>query len=468
VKRAVAIVALTAGFVAHATAGRLVSGEAATVFAGVSTDTRTLPAGALFVALTGPRFDGHAFAGAAVARGATGLVVSRPVDAPGVAVIAVPDTLVALQALGREVRRQSGATVIVITGSAGKTTTKELSAALLGARYRVVKNAGNLNNHIGLPLSLTELSSGPDLAVMELGMNHPGEIRALIGIAEPDVRVWTNVGDAHLGAFQSREAVALAKAEVLEGAGDATLVVANADDALVMAHVRRTRAHVLTFGEGPGASVRATGVEDRGVDGTGATVETPAGVVAIDVPLPGRAHLQNALAAVAIASAFSVPLDRMAAIVASFAPVARRGQVVRLASGTRVVDDSYNASPSAVQAMLQALAATPQSGRRVAVLGEMQELGTEARALHERCGRAAAEAGVEELVVIGGVVADGLASGAIQAGLRGAHVHRYYDSASAAARVPALIRPGDLVLVKGSRSTRTDLVADALVGAGAA
>ena len=465
-----ATVVLTAELVAAATGGRVVAGPASAVFDGVSIDSRTLPAGALFVALRGDRFDGHDFVAGAIARGAAGVLVERDgADRPGggpsraaCAVIRVSDTLAALQALGRDVRRRSGARVVAITGSAGKTTTKEIAADLLATTYRVFRNRGNLNNHIGLPLSLVELCDGPDIAVVELGMNHAGEIRRLVAIAEPEVRVWTNVGDAHVGAFGSREAIARAKAEILEGATPRTLLVANADDPLVMAHAAGFAGRLVTFGEAASATVRASNVVDRGVDGTTADVGTPQGPLALTVPLAGRAHLGNVLAAVAVALEFGVPTPVIAARTAALQPVARRGRVTALPGGVRVVDDSYNASPAAMQSMIAAVAATRTAGRRIAILGEMLELGAAGPALHEACGRAAARAGLDEIVVVGGAGADGLAAGAVAGGLDAARVHRFADSASAADAVARLVRPGDLVLVKGSRGTRTDVIADRL------
>ena len=460
---------LTAGLVAHATEGRLMAGAPDRVFDTLSIDSRTIAPGALFVALRGDRFDGHVFVTDALDRGAAGLLVSAApalVGSRGAAVIVVPDTLTALQRLGREVRRRSGARVIAITGSAGKTTTKEVTAEFLAARYRVFRNAGNLNNHIGLPLSLVELRHGPEVAVLELGMNHPGEIRALVRLTEPEVRVWTNAGDAHLGHFASREAVADAKAEILEEATPNALVVANADDALVMAHVDGWRGRRLTFGERDGADVRATQVVDRGFDGTIAEVQTPAGDVHLSVPLAGRAQLANVLAAATVAIDLGVPLSAIAARAATLRPVARRGAMTTRSDGVRIVDDSYNASPAAVRAMLSALRATPTTGRRVAVLGEMLELGAAARDLHVACGLAAAADGVGELVVIGGPAADGLAEGARAGGLDRAHIHRFADSAGATDAVARLVQPGDLVLIKGSRAVRTDLVADRLTQVG--
>ena len=461
--RIVGAVVMTAGVVATATGGRLIAGAPSREFHGVSTDSRTIAPGALFVPLRGDRFDGHHFVAAALARGAAGVLASAPVTATAdVAVISVPDTLEALQRLGHDVRRRSGARVVAITGSAGKTTTKEVAAELLATRYVVFRNRGNLNNHIGLPLSLTELAAGQEVAVVELGMNHAGEIRTLVGIAEPDVRVWTNVGDAHIGFFGSRDAIARAKAEILERATPSTLVVANADDPLVMSHVARFTGRRVTFGESLEATVRASRVVDRGFDGTTAEIATPGGTAELSVPLAGRAQLSNVLAATAVALEFEIPLDDIVARVKTIAPVPRRGASTTLSSGARLVDDSYNASPAAVAMMLSALAATPTSGRRIAVLGEMLELGDQAAALHDASGRAAARAGVDTLVVIGGPSAEGLVTGAVLAGLDRTRIHRFADSASAADSIARLVAPGDLVLVKGSHGTRTDIVADRL------
>lgn len=463
------VVTLFAGFVAQAVNGRLVSGDPSRVFATVSTDSRALTnrdavEGALFIALAGPNFDGHAFVADLVARNVGGMLVHAPVSAPGAtAVIHVADTLEALQRLAREVRRISGARVVAITGSAGKTTTKEMTADLLGAKYRVFRNQGNLNNHIGLPLSLLELRHGADVAVVELGMNHAGEIRTLVGIAEPDVRVWTNVGDAHIGHFGSRDAIADAKAEILDGASTATLLVANADDALIAARISGFPGRTITFGEHDDADVRATDVVDHGFDGTAANVSIGSSTHAVRVPLPGRTNLMNVLAAMTVAAAAGVRVDEMLPRVAALRPVSRRGEVSALANGARLVDDSYNASPAALLRALEALTATPAT-RRVAMLGEMRELGDLAATLHAACGRSVVAAGVDELVVVGGTVADALAAGARAAGLAAERIHRFADSAAAAEGATSLVRAGDLVLVKGSRGTRMDIVADRLKG----
>jgi UDP-N-acetylmuramoyl-tripeptide--D-alanyl-D-alanine ligase len=464
---AVATVSLTAALVTEATGGSLAAGSPDAVFAGVSIDSRTTASGALFVAIQGDRYDGHEFVADALSRGASGLMVSQPVEAPaGVAVISVPDTLQALQNLARDIRRRSRATVVAITGSAGKTSTKELTADLLAARYRVFRNKGNLNNHIGLPLSLTELSAGYDMAVVELGMNHAGEIRTLVGIAEPDVRMWTNVGDAHIGFFGTRAAVAAAKAEILEASSASTLLVLNADDPLVMSAAANAVGRLVTFGTSPSATIRAAAIEDRGFAGTTVDVTSPAGPMRLSLSLPGRAQVMNALAAIAVAQAYGIDAQSIEKTLAAAQPVARRGSIRPAPGGVTVVDDTYNASPAAMDMMLRTLASTPATGRRVAMLGEMKELGDAARDLHERCGHTAAESGVDLLIAVGGPVVDGLASGAISGGMPGSRIWRFEDSGAAAARVSEMVEPGDLVLVKGSRSTRMDIVADALVAKG--
>src|SRR5471032_1168905 len=288
---------LTAEWVAAAMAGTIVAGDGRTVFSGVSIDTRTLRSGDLYVGIRGDRFDGADFSAAAVESGAAGVVAPRgrgktSGGSTGV-VIEVGDTTTALQALAHATRKASGTKVVAITGSAGKTTTKEITAEFLGASYRVIRNRGNLNNHIGLPLSLMELTARPDVAVVELGMNHAGGISTLVRIAEPDVRVWTNVGEAHLGFFTSLDAIADAKAEIFEGAAASTLLVANADDPRIAARIGAFRGRVVTFGIDCDADVRASRVVDRGIGGTTALVTARTGSVEMATPLIGRANLAN-------------------------------------------------------------------------------------------------------------------------------------------------------------------------------
>jgi UDP-N-acetylmuramoyl-tripeptide--D-alanyl-D-alanine ligase len=424
----------------------------------------------LFVAIRGERFDGAEFAPAAAAAGAAGIVVERGrirhlPPGPGgddIVVIEVTDAVVALQQLAKRVRRQSGTKVVAITGSAGKTTTKEVTAEFLAARYRVIRNKGNFNNHIGLPLSLIELRRRPEIAVVELGMNHAGEISTLVDIAEPDVRVWTNVGEAHLGFFDSVDAIADAKAEILEGADASNLLVANADDARIAARIPAFRGRVVTVGVDRRADIRATDVRDRGIEGIEAQVVTPRGAFALTTPLVGRGNLANVLAATAVALEFDVPLATISETAARLKPAAHRGEILRLSRGVTVIDDSYNANPTATTIALGVFAGSAGRSRRVAVLGEMLELGDAGTRLHEDVGRAAAAARVDALVAVGGEMARALAEAAVAAGLPRSAVTYVATSGDAAALVAKLVHDGDLVLVKGSRGVRTDVVVDRL------
>jgi len=452
---------LAAAWVAEVMGGAL-AGERGTVFTGVSIDTRSIGAGELFVAIRGERFDGAEFAQAAVDAGAAGVVVPRGRRVSGApAVIEVDDAVAALQGLGNAIRRASGARVVAITGSAGKTTTKEVTAEFLGTRYHVIRNRGNYNNHIGLPLSLVELRHRPEIAVVELGMNHAGEISTLVRIAEPDARVWTNVGEAHVGFFGSVDAIADAKAEILERASVTTLLVANADDDRIRARIDAFAGRIVTFGIDREADVRATHVTDRGIDGVAARVDTPRGSIDIESPLVGRGNLANLLAATAVAIEFDVPVRAVAEVTARLRPAAHRGEVIRLASGIVVIDDSYNANPTATIRALEVLAASG-ARRRIAVLGEMLELGDRAHDLHRDVGRAAARLHVDALFAVGGDPAHALAAAAVDGGLDRARVRHFGDSDEAAAAVRQFVKPGDVVLVKGSRGVKTDRVVDRL------
>ena len=461
---------LQAGELAAAAGGRLAAGDARARVAGFVIDSRRVAAGDLFLAIRGTRLDGHRFVAEAVRRGAAGVVVSdASAAAPGAAapeapfVIVVPDTTRALQRLATFVRRRSSARVVAITGSVGKTTTKELVAALLAGRYRVFRNEGNLNNHIGLPLSLLELRHDPQVAVVELGMNHAGEIGTLVAIAEPDIRVWTNVAEVHSAFFESIEGIADAKAEIMDGATPRSQLVANAGDARVMARAAAFPGRVTTFGVETDADVQATAVEARGLRGMAATLRTPAGSLPVRTPLLGYGQIANVTAAVAVAQLFPVPLAELAERVAACPAQPRRGQVVERGDVT-IVDDTYNSSPAALQAALDAVGRETGYARRVAVLGEMLELGVRANALHEACGRAAADAGFDIVVAVGGEAAQALADGARAGGLPATAVSTVPTGDETAELAPAIVRDGDLVLVKGSRGIGLDRVVDRLRG----
>ena len=421
-------------------------------------------------------------------------------------VIAVDDTTRGLQDIARDVRQRSGTKIVAITGSAGKTTTKEVAAEFLSTRYRVFRNTGNFNNHIGLPLSLLELRSRPEVAVVELGMNHPGEIRTLVGIAQPEVRVWTNVGDAHAGFFASTDAIADAKGEILEGARAGDVLVANADDSRIAARAGAFAGRVMTFGLEHPADVRATDIEERGLDGIAARVRTPVGDMDLETPLLGLGNLANVLADgqqalwlmlqqqfndsledPAVKAALpgvkvSLPQEssrqkiegtrvvstsvqdaaRVAAVAAGLRAAHRRGELLRLPGGLTLIDDSYNSSPAALKRALQTMKTASGSARKIAVLGEMLELGAHSTRLHEECGALAAAVGLDLLIAVGGPPARALAGAAVRSGMAEASVAYVVTSAEAAELAAGRTRPGDLVLVKGSRGIGTDVVVDRL------
>jgi UDP-N-acetylmuramoyl-tripeptide--D-alanyl-D-alanine ligase len=293
-------------------------------------------------------------------------------------------------------------------------------------------------------------------------MNHPGEIRTLVGIAEPEVRLWTNVGDAHLGFFESADAIADAKAEILEQASSDSVLVANASDPRVMARAGAFKGRVVTFGMNAPADVQAVDVELRGLDGTRARVRTNQGDTELATPLLGLGNLSNVLAATAAALEFGIPLATIRERASRLAPATHRGELLRLPGGITLVDDSYNSSPSALKRALELVGSAQGCARKVAVLGEMLELGGHANRLHTECGRAAAEAGLDILIAVGGPPARALAEAAAAAGMAAANVLHAANKQEAAELAGVRVRPGDLVLVKGSRGIGTDFVVERL------
>ena len=459
---------LTASEIVNATKGSLVSGNPVTSVTGFSIDTRTISNGDLFLAIKGARYDGHTFVEQAIARGACGAVVSdasiKTLDVNGRTpiLVHVENTVLALQSIAASVRRRSGAKVVAITGSVGKTTTKEAIASILEGQFEVFRNAGNFNNHIGLPLSLLELCRRPDVAVMELGMNHSGEISVLVALAEPELRVWTNVSEVHSEFFSSVDDIADAKAELLEGVTSETKVFANANDARVMARVERSAGKVITFGIDTDADVMAYSVRDRGLKGMEADLRTSVGETRIETSLLGRGGLANVIASVAVALELGVPLSDVVRRAEKLSQPTGRGQISHLSNGVAVVDDSYNSSPAALRNLLDTVRHAEWSGRRVAVFGEMLELGSKSIELHRSCGRAAAEAGLDYLVTIGGDPVRALSDAAVIYGLPETAVTHVSDSEAAADLLMRLIVPGDMVLVKGSRGIKTERIVERL------
>ena len=448
--------------IAQVTGGRLVEADPDAVVAGVQVDSRKVAAGELFVALPGSRADGGQFAAAAAEAGAAATLAQEG-TVPAGPRVEVADPLAALAALGTAVRDRSTAAVVAVTGSNGKTTTKDLLAATLGTRLRTVANQASFNNEVGLPLTLTRIEPHTQAVVVEMGARGPGHIAALARLARPVVGVVLNVGESHLGMFGSREAIAKAKGELVEALPAEGTAVLNADDPQVAAMADRTVAQVVTFGRTAAAAVRAERVELDGEGRARFLLHTPAGTAPAALPAPGEHLVGCALAAAAAAHVLGVgPADVAAGLVAARLSPGRM-QVRRRPDGLTVVNDAYNANPSSMTAALKTLAALGrQGGRTVAVLGEMAELGPTAAAEHDRIGRLATRLGIDRLVGVGepGRV---MVNAARMEGMWPEEAEAVVDPDAALALLTPVLGPADVVLVKASRVVALDRVADALL-----
>lgn len=452
---------LTAGEIANATGGRIVSGDPGRECAGAAIDSRAVKGGEIFFALPGTRTDGHRFVGTAAAAGAGAVVVQEEVEAPqGAAVIRVEDTLKALQELARHVRALGVPKRLVgITGSAGKTTTKEILATLLEARFRVAKTMGNFNNLIGFPLSLLNVPDGTEWMVAEMGMSTAGELRELSLLGRPDAAVFTVVRPVHLEFFAGVREIAEAKSELLAGLEPKGPVIANADDPEVTRIARRHRdehadrgARVVWYGASETADVRLRDLAP-GPEGIGSRFVVEAGGESreIRLPLHGLYNAENCLAAAACAWSLGMTLGEIAEAVREARPASMRGVVHR--GSFTLVDDSYNSNPAALAKALEG-AALLQGARRVAILGDMRELGPEGPRFHRESGEVAARLGFSPVLGVGELSKD-LVEGARAAG---AEAHWVADAAEAAEWAAHTVREGDLVLVKASRGVGLDKV----------
>jgi UDP-N-acetylmuramoyl-tripeptide--D-alanyl-D-alanine ligase len=454
--------------VAEATGGRVVHAQAGRVARGVTTDSRAVVPGGAFVALRGETHDGHEFVGAAIDAGAALVVVERgkAPESEQVDAVEVDDTLVAWGAIARAHlrawrRANPAGRIVAITGSAGKTTTKELCAALLRSVDECHSSAGNLNNRVGVPAVALQLEPRHRFAVLEVGMSVPGEIAALAGIVEPDVAVITNIGLAHAGGVGGTiDDVAREKGALFEGVRAGGVVVANGDDPAVVAQLVRTPrfVRVTSFGRGDTAPYRLLEREPLGPEGSRLRIDRRrVDVLSVVLPIPGEAAAIDLVAALAAAeAAASIPIDVFAAM-DTVTPIAGRMHV-RRAHGITVLDDAYNANPGSMRAALSTLADCGD-GRRIAVLGEMKELGPSAQREHEALADAVVEAGVALLVSCGGM-ADAIARAASS---RGVDTLTTRGAVEAARVIADRVRPGDVVLVKASRSVGAERVVAALL-----
>ncbi|HEY8152635.1 MAG TPA: UDP-N-acetylmuramoyl-tripeptide--D-alanyl-D-alanine ligase [Myxococcota bacterium] len=459
---------LLAGEAAAWMGGLLRQGSPASEFTGVSIDTRTLAAGELFVAIAGPNHDAHGFLAKAAAAGAGGLAILRgralPAELkPELPVIEVADTTKALGALAAGHRARFRGPVVAITGSNGKTTTKEMCAAILGWAAPCLKTQGNLNNEFGVPLTLLRRRESDRALVVEIGMNHRGEIAPLAAIARPTVGVVTNVGSAHVEHLGSREAIALEKGDLLAALPADGAAVIPADDGFGLAG--RTRARIVRFGRGVDADVRAEEVRTLETGGFAFQLATPGGSVAARVAGLGEATLSNALAAAAAAQAAGASLEALAAGLAGYQPAHGRLERIELGDGIVLLDDTYNANPQSMEMALRVLAERRGRGRGLAVLGEMGELGATADQAHRDVGRLVGSLGIDRLYALG-AFASRFAEGASAAGMPAERIAICRDHDELAERVARELTPLDWVLVKGSRSARMERVVERLAARG--
>ncbi len=452
---------LTAQEVAALTGGALRQGDPRTAICGTGIDSRTIAPGMLFVALAGEHADGHRFVGEAMHRGAAAALVSSEVSgvSQGSALIRVPKTLPAFQRLARAVRDREKLRVVGITGSVGKTSTKEMAAAVAGRRYRTARSPENWNTEIGIPLMLTNMPRDREVAIVELAMRGPGQIRELAEICRPEIGVITLIGESHMDFFKSREDLAAAKGELIESLPADGVAIVNAEDPLAMSLIRRSRARRLVFGLS-GGDVTAEDVRTRGEQGSTFRLRLPGGSSDVVLPVPGRHAVSNALAAAAVGVALDVPASEIARGLALARPLPMRLEVRPNVSFT-VLDDAYNSSPQSVEAALDVMKEIAGSPR-IAVLGDMKELGRDSPEAHRRVGRLAARQHLDLLVAFGPLAAD-LAAGAREAGpVRVVHTT---DLAEAVSVVLQAVAPGAVVLVKGSRAMMMERVVAALEAA---
>jgi len=458
---------MMAGEILSTIQGALLRGSRDRSFYGISTDSRTVGEGQLFWALKGETFDGHDFVTEAIQKGAAGAVVDK--DRTGalpantrVVILGVPDTLKALGDLAKWWRHGFKARVTAITGSAGKTTTKEMTFAILSLEGSTLKNEGNFNNLIGLPLSLFLLHESHRYAVLEMGMNRPGEIGRLTEITDPDVGLITNVGRAHLEGVGSIEGVARAKVELLEKMSPRALAILNGDDRFLMQAAAVFRMKPITFGQGLQNSVRAEKIRNLGREGFAFDIYWKGKSFSVRLRVPGLQNVYNALAAAAIALSMNLSTDRIQEGLAGFEGIKGRFTVVPLPDGSILIDDTYNSNPSSLRAALESIGALVHQGTRVIVgLGEMLELGDETVPGHVEAGEMVAEAGADWFVALGDHAPE-MIRGAVDKGFPQERAIRVKDHQEMGAKILEMMKPGDLVFLKASRRTGLDRVADRL------
>ncbi len=455
-----AMMNVSAGQVESSTGGILIRGTRDTVIPGVSIDTRTLRPGDLFFAIRGPRHDGHEYLETALRAGATGVVVDvrypLPAEFPShQMLLQVEDTHQALKDLATDVRRQWRGSLVGITGSMGKTTSKEFAAQVLQTEYSVYRSPGNLNNLYGLPLAIFGLNAEDHIGIFELGMSAPGEIAEMCRIAKPDVGVITNVAPVHLEFFASLEEIARAKGELASGLPPDGVLVYNEDDPLVREIAIGYTGHKISFGLSESSNFRVSDIEITGLQETRFKIRGNGVTSRAVIPLGGEHFVRNALPAIALGAHYRVPMEQIVESLRHLHSAHMRGQIVHFREGFTIIDDSYNSNPRALMQMTETLCRIPSYTRRILVAGEMLELGKESGPLHYRCGTWAAECGVDLVVAVQGAAKE-ISRGAVEGGVQESRARFFTDVDSAAEFLSAKVQVGDLVLIKGSRGVHLE------------
>jgi UDP-N-acetylmuramoyl-tripeptide--D-alanyl-D-alanine ligase len=439
--------------------GKILRGSASSIFSKFNIDTRQTTPGELFFALTAER-NGHDYIPDAIEKGAGGAVVSREMKVPqnDFDLILVEDTLTALQKLSRSALHEMQIDIVGITGSIGKTTTKEFTFSLLERKYKVLRSEGNFNNHIGLPLSILKLEKDHDIAILEMGMNHQGEIALLTEIAPPDLAVITNVKPVHLEFFDSIDDIALAKKEILDGSKSDGTAVLNADDPLVQDIAKDWKGRTIQFGLSSGCDIQAKNIRRIGLKGMDLELFYRKETASVNLPFFYESYLYNFLAAAATASFFQVSLDEILARASDLKPFSMRGEFFHLKNDILLMDDSYNSNPSALEGALKDLSGL-QAERKIAVLGDMLELGKKEADYHYQAGKQVEKWGWDILATIGPLALH-MVEGAHSSGMRKDQIYSFKDSEEAADWIGTFLESGDLILVKGSRGMKTEIIVE--------
>ena len=453
---------LAAGEIETATAGVLIRGVRDAVFTGVSIDSRTVAAGEMFFAICGPHLDGHAFIPDVWARGAAGAVVANDYIAPGgmpenFVLIRVQDTHEALKALAHSIRIAWPGKLVAVTGSMGKTTTREFACQLIATDFSAYQTPGNYNNLFGLPLALLGLESKHEVGIFEMGMSAAGEIAEMCRIARPDVGILTNVAPAHLEFFPSLEKIAEAKGELVQGLTAGGTLIYNVDDPLVSRLADRFDGDKISFGQSKTATVRADQIEISNLSSTHFQLSYKGRTLAATLPFAGAHYVQNTLPGAALGFRFGMTPEEIVAAMAGLRSTAMRGKALCFREEFSVIDDSYNSNPHALQSMIEVLAAIPGFSRRILIAGEMLELGPDALRMHCECGAHAVRHGIDFIIGVQGNAME-IVRAATEAGVSADHA-RFFETADDAAEfVAESVRSGDLVLIKGSRGVHMEKV----------